>query len=254
MELVQRNDMGEGIFNALNFVKCKKERGMLKVPVNPLKVIITPQLNIIRSKKRLLFQKEIKGLMGMHLCMNEKTGLYLSGGWGIGGPALIAVCEELYALGVREFYFAGIAGRLSEEIEEGSVWAASSVIREDGTSGHYLSKNHSEELSPGIPGILNLPELLDGIQARETKFVSTDAPYRETTEKYDIWCNKGAKLVEMETASLYAFGKFYNIPVISVCVAADSLVNGKWDMVKNYNLIENKLASVIDKLLEKLND
>ena len=87
-----------GILQAAALVAWKQQHGLLKVPVVPSKVIITPQLKAIKARQSFM-SKEIKGLVGTHVCVDAKKGIYLSGGWGIGAPALIAVCEELHALG-----------------------------------------------------------------------------------------------------------------------------------------------------------
>ena len=84
--------------------------------------------------------------------------------------------------------------------------------------------------------------------AKTTKFVSTDAPYRETHEKYNSWCKEAADMIDMETAALYAFSSFYNIRSCSVGIGADTLADGTWRMTKDYSFVEKQLSDLIDKL------
>lgn len=236
-----------GILKASDLVAWKTRKGLLKIPVPVSKVIISSQLAIIHGKQKIL-SKSIKGLSGLHICVNPKKGVYLSSGWGIGAPSLIAVCEELHVLGATEFYLAGVCGRLTPGIGEGSRIIASSAIREDGTSHHYLPENASKQIE--APDVNGVKKLAASLNALPVKFVSTDAPYRETVEKYDRWSKDNAGIVDMETAALYAFGTFYNIKTYSAGIAADQLSRNKWTMADNYNNVEKQLSNLIDDLIE----
>lgn len=239
----------EGILEAQHLVKWKHQQGILNVPASPSKVIISPQYKAIRKKHRF-FSKQIKGLMGTHLCMDAERGIYLSGGWGIGAPALIAVCEELHALGAKEFYLLGVCGRLTAKVKEGETVIATSALREEGTSGHYLPASAQNQVScPDQDGTVSLSHSLS---AQMATFVSTDAPYRETMEKYNSWCSQDASIVDMETAALYAFGNFYNIKTYALGITADSLAEGKWQMAHDYRNVEKLLSRQTENLIKIL--
>lgn len=240
---------GEGILKARDLVHWKQKQGLLKLPSPISKVIISPQSGVIRNKRKFS-SKLIKGLMGTHICTNAAKGIYLSGGWGVGAPALIAICEELHALGAQEFYLAGICGRLTVDIKEGARLIAGAAIREEGTSQHYLPTQTSTLIH--CPDSENLNSLQQSLSANRTTFVSTDAPYRETIEKYKLWRSTGATAIDMETAALFAFGAFYSIKTISVAVTADVLTEQKWTMPTNYALVEKELSSLIDNLAEAI--
>lgn len=241
-----------GILQPKHFMDWKRKNNILKVHVPPAKIIISPQLNVIRAKARrkLFSKKEIYGLAGMHVCVNDSKGIYLSGGWGLGGPALVSVCEDLHELGATEFYLIGVAGRLTEEMKVGDIAIATTAIREEGTSYHYLDERAGDEVAHTFG--MGIDALSSSLSARQAKFVTTDAPYRETVEKYKKWVSKGASLVEMETASLYAFGTFHNVRTVSIGIGLDSLAGGKWNIPEGHTDLEKKLGIIIDDLTKLL--
>ena len=238
---------GDGILTAQALVDWKREKGLLKVPVLPSKVIISPQMGIVKAR-RSFRGKEIKGLAGMHVCVNAAEGVYLSGGWGIGASALVAVCEELRILGAKEFYLTGLCGRLTNDIGEGEVVVAASAIREEGTSQHYLPAGAGEEIACPFP--VGQRGLSVCLPAKTARFVSTDAPYRETKEKYAAWRAQHAEMIDMETAALFAFGDFYELLVTSTAIGADSLADGKWTMASDYGMVHKKLSGVVDQIID----
>lgn len=236
------------MLTAEKLVEWKQQHGALKVPVVPKRVIICPQASIVRAKQNFL-SKKIEGLSGMHICADAKSGTYISGGWGVGAPAMVAVCEELRVLGAKEFYLAGVCGRLTDAIHEGALVAALSAIREEGTSQHYTDANTHIANCPDADGLQSLAASLGAMPA---KFVSTDAPYRETPDKCNEWRKAGASTVDMETSALYTFGSYYGIKTYSFAVAADLLLNGEWTMAGNYKQVEGQLSATIDKLVDIL--
>lgn len=239
----------QGLLQAAELINWKREHGALHVPVAPLKVIISPQLNMVLAKKKL-FSKKIKGLSGVHLCINPSKGIYLSGGWGTGAPALIAVCEELHALGAKEFYLTGVCGRLTDNMNEGETMIASKAIREEGTSQHYLPVPADRHIVCSYT--VGMEKLAQTLHIKAGTFVTTDAPYRETAVKCDLWRTEGAHMIDMETSALYAFGNFYNIQTYAFGVAADSLAGNQWTMAKDYTHVQKQLSTLIDNLIEAI--
>lgn len=220
----------QGILTADALIKWKKNAGFLTVPILPKHVIICPQ-HVMPTKYQSLWLKKITGIMGTHICINKTKGVYLSTGWGVGGAALVAICEEFYALGVRKFTLIGMAGRLTTSVSEGDVVYATSALREEGTSHHYLPANE--------PNIIDCPSInhvkkFNALGFHQSRFVSTDAPFRETSAKLNYWTSANCAMVDMETASLYAFAKYYNIDAVSIGIGADSLLNNQWHMAHDY--------------------
>src|SRR4029079_19382478 len=98
------------------------------------------------------------------------------------------------------------AGRVSPELPLPCLVVATSAIRDEGTSYHYLS--------PGKEGVCNsqaIPLLeqelnTTGWAIRSGKVWTTDAPYRESKIQLEKWSREGVLAVEMQAASLFSFG------------------------------------------------
>jgi uridine phosphorylase len=84
---------------------------------------------------------------------------------------------------------------------------ATSAIRDEGTSYHYLAPNAmvdapanlAAKLFAGLQGL--------GLPIAEGPVWTTDAPYRETKESLREHAANGALAVEMQAASLFAFAQ-----------------------------------------------
>src|SRR4029450_1601955 len=61
------------------------------------------------------------------------------GGFGIGAPGVVAILEELIALGVRRFVSIGTAGALAKRLRIGDFVICDRAIRDEGVSHHYLA-------------------------------------------------------------------------------------------------------------------
>lgn len=220
----------------------KRSKGLLQVPVPPRIIILTTHNRLIKSKKKYVGNKWLKGLNGNHLCIDTQLGIYLSSGWGIGSPGMVTLCEEFRVLGATSFFLVGVAGRLSEDIHEGEIVVANSSISEEGTSRHYYGK--SDQAIPCSETVLKqLSEF------RLTKFASMDAPYRETPELVEHWIKSGATMVDMETSALYSFAHYYGCEACSIAVGADSLSNDTWSMVTDMNALYKKQVEALDAVI-----
>lgn len=72
--------------------------------------------------------------------------------------------------------------------------------------------------------------------SKSLPIVSTDAVYRQTFFKEEMWRKQGAVGVDMETSALFSVGKYLNMKVVSILIASDKhplSENGKawkWSM------------------------
>lgn len=125
----------------------------------------------------------------------------------IGGPYAVLVAEQLRVSGVRVIVGLTSAGRVLHSLSLPSLVIATSAIRDEGTSYHYLSP------SERVHGHSSIAESLKA-QLRGFDFLvtsgcvwTTDAPYRETREQLEYYSTKGVLAVEMQAASLFAFAE-----------------------------------------------
>ncbi len=125
----------------------------------------------------------------------------------IGGPYAVLVAEQLHVSGARVLLGLTSAGRVSSSLPVPSLVVASSAIRDEGTSHHYLPAADTVaaptelavDLYKGIQGL--------GLPVAQGLVWTTDAPYRETAEELTAHAERGALAVEMQAASLFAFAQ-----------------------------------------------
>lgn len=141
----------------------------------------------------------------------------------IGGPYAVLIAEQLHAAGSRLIVGLTSSGRLAPDLPIPCLIVATSAIRDEGTSYHYLPPS-SEVVSP-TPIVAHLERELSttGWNVRSGTVWTTDAPYRETQSEIDKWAAEGALAVEMQTASLFAFGTARNANVASVAMVSNAI-------------------------------
>jgi len=141
----------------------------------------------------------------------------------VGGPYAVLIAEQLAAAGARLIIGLTSAGRVSRELPLPCLVVVTGAIRDEGTSLHYLPA--AREVSCPTPEIAALvfQELSGtGRPVRQGKVWTTDAPYRETRMQLKRWAAEGILAVEMQAASLFAFGAARNMTVVSVAMVSNA--------------------------------
>ena len=134
----------------------------------------------------------------------------------IGGPYTVLVAEQLAVCGARIIVGLASAGRLDSSISLPALVLADEAIRDEGTSYHYLPPGDTVKGTQSVLPALgrSLGEI--GLPVRCGLVWTTDAPYRETAEQMQRYVDMGALAVEMQAASLFAFGQRQECPVALV--------------------------------------
>ena len=131
----------------------------------------------------------------------------------IGGPYAVLVAEQLAASGARIVLGLTSAGRVSSSLPLPSLVVATQAIRDEGTSYHYLPPGETIECNAGVVESLLSEVSAVGLPVSAGLVWTTDAPYRETLEQLKLHAQAGALAVEMQAASLFAFGAARGFPV-----------------------------------------
>ena len=90
---------------------------------------------------------------------------------------------------------------------------ATQAIRDEGTSYHYLSPSEAIEANARVVEALLSEVSAASLPVSAGLVWTTDAPYRETQEQLELHAEAGALAVEMQAASLFAFGAVRGFPV-----------------------------------------
>jgi uridine phosphorylase len=142
----------------------------------------------------------------------------------IGGPYAVLVAEQLAAAGAKLIIGLTSAGRVSPELPLPCLVAVAGAVRDEGTSLHYLPA--AKMASCPVPALLPfLHEELSatGWAVRMGDVWTTDAPYRETRTQLEAWAAEGILAVEMQAASLFAFGEARGVPVACVAMVSNAV-------------------------------
>ncbi len=142
----------------------------------------------------------------------------------IGGPYAVLVAEQLAAAGVELILGLTSAGRISRELPLPCLVAVTGAIRDEGTSFHYLPAGNEVACpTPAIVPHLTRELGATGWSVRCGRVWTTDAPYRETQTQLEQWAGEGILAVEMQTASLFAFGTACGVAVAAVAMVSNAV-------------------------------
>ena len=141
----------------------------------------------------------------------------------IGGPYAVLIAEQLQAAGARLIVGLTSAGRVSPNLPLPCLVVATSAIRDEGTSYHYLPPDSEVACQSPVVPLLERELIATGRAVRSGKVWTTDAPYRETKTQLDKWAREGVLAVEMQAASLFAFGIARQAAVGSVAMVSNAV-------------------------------
>ena len=125
----------------------------------------------------------------------------------IGGPYAVLVAEQLRISGADVIIGLASAGKVLDSLPLPSLVVATSAIRDEGTSYHYLPPGETIHSSGGIAELLEAELRELDLPIKQGCVWTTDAPYRETREQLQYYASKGVLAVEMQAASLFAFAE-----------------------------------------------
>ena len=142
----------------------------------------------------------------------------------IGGPYAVLIAEQLHAAGARLTIGLTSAGRIAPALPLPSMVVVDEAVRDEGTSLHYLPSSGTIQ-TPSPLLVEYLVQHLAGVSPVRRGLVwTTDAPYRETAQQLLTWGDRGALAVEMQAASLFAFGEARGAMVAMVALVNNSVV------------------------------
>ncbi|MBI5282949.1 MAG: nucleoside phosphorylase [Candidatus Solibacter usitatus] len=140
----------------------------------------------------------------------------------IGGPYAVLIAEQLAASGARVILGLTSAGRVSPALPIPSLVLPVSALRDEGTSYHYLPAAETVDGDPRLAALLRDELSTLPLPVVTGTVWTTDAPYRETASQLQRHAQDGVLAVEMQAASLFAFGAARLVP----CGVVAHVTNG----------------------------
>ena len=131
----------------------------------------------------------------------------------IGGPYAALIAEQLRASGAQVVLGLTSAGRVAASVPIPSLVVATEAVRDEGTSYHYLSASRPAVADAALADSLQRVLSNLGVPVLSGAVWTTDAPYRETKQQLAEYARQGVLAVEMQAASLFAFGIATSLPV-----------------------------------------
>lgn len=145
-----------------------------------------------------------------------------------GAPAASMLLEELIAFGVTRAVLIGYCGSIQDEFVLGDVILPTRAVREEGTSHHYLPMDAECRPDAMLLGSLHRWLRQSGMTSGSGAIWTTDAPYRETREKVELYRAKGVLAVDMEMAALFAVGAVRRVEVVGLALVSDGFSQSGW--------------------------
>lgn len=147
----------------------------------------------------------------------------------LGAPYAAMITEALIVWGIRKILFLGWCGAVNQTVSTGEVVIPESALIDDGTSPNYTDRQDI----PAFADHQMLATIKAELKMRDQHFHSgpiwtTDAVFRETSEKVRYYRAKGALGVEMETSSIFSVARFRNAAAAAILIVSDELSTFKW--------------------------
>ena len=146
--------------------------------------------------------------------IRELNLCFLDGGRG--APQAADTVEILAALGVKNIISVGMCGAYAENVHAGEIIAPQKAFVEEGTSLHYY-----ESIEAAYPNKYLLDITASNLDVRTDPVVSSDAVYRQTFSKEQLWREKGAVGIDMETSAVFSVSRHLGIRAVALLMVSD---------------------------------
>ncbi|MBF6606355.1 MAG: nucleoside phosphorylase [Chloroflexi bacterium] len=242
-----------GIVAPAEMLAHRRRGGGLRIDDPPVGFVICLQRGLPERMRWRVRIRRLGRLMGDLYAVRATGGrVGVLTGFGLGAPIVAAQAEELIALGATRLISIALAGGIAADLEPGAVVVATSAIRDEGTSHHYLAPGRVIEGDPGLTEALAGALARRGATVRSGAVWSTDAPYRETREEVAAYAADGVLAVDMELAALFAVARSRGVRAAGVLVVGDSLAEGRWRPPEQLDGMERSLERAYRAAIEVL--
>jgi uridine phosphorylase len=147
----------------------------------------------------------------------------------------------------------GTAGSLDENIKVGDLFVVDEVIRGDGVTPYYVSKDFKTVADRKLSDTLYQVGKDMGLTIHRGKAWSTDALLRETREIVEAKRKEGARAVDMVSSTLLTIAQTYNIKAGSILAVSDNVITGEMGFMNPlYYMAESNILKIALEAVKKL--
>lgn len=174
----------------------------------------------------------------------------------IGAPHAVILLENLICQGVSNVIFTGWCGSISPGASVGDIIIPTAAFSNEGTSNHYpLKGGVTSDPDHGLTALLADAFQTEGLSVKQGPVWTTDAIYRETTEKIDHFQHLGALAVDMELSALLTVSAFRGIRSAAALIVSDEVWTHSWKTGfkhPQFKTNQNTLAKTLSALLQRM--
>jgi purine-nucleoside phosphorylase len=161
-----------------------------------------------------------------HADVYHNASFFLAGP-AVGAPMAVLILEKLIALGARKILVYGWCGSIHSSLRIGELFSPTGEgLSEEGTSSHYPLSSSFFDLAWQAQAV----ELLSnaGLHVHQGPIWTTDAPFRETRDKVELYGSQGVLAVDMEYTALRTVAAFRKVSLVAVMKVSDELFHREW--------------------------
>jgi len=149
-----------------------------------------------------------------------------------GAPAAVTTLEMLVAGGGRVFVAVGEVGAVNPALRIGDILIPTWGLREEGVSYHYMPPKYvpkpDSELARKLFREVRRVKGRRKIRVFRGGVWSTDAIFRETTDKVKEYSKMGVLGVDMESTALMTVAAYRKVKLAIVAAISDELYGKQW--------------------------
>jgi uridine phosphorylase len=251
VDSTDRDPDNEPVVTAAGVLAWRERSGGAGLSPIPVRVLLALDGSIVSEVRRRHSVREATGPAGRFAVVKRRTGepIGLLVPPGVGGPALAVAVEEAAALGAREVISIGLGGGISAAARPGAILLLDAALPDDGTSAAYGAgpgpvgpdADLTSEVAARLRGA--------GLEHERATSWTTDAVYRETPVLIRAAAGRGASVVEMEAAGLFAVARALGIRAAAVVVVADDVSDLSWRPPRDLAACRRSLHAVAEAIL-----
>lgn len=200
-------------------------------PFETNKLVITffPEvMDKLIAEEKLILERVIGGENPVPIYRFQDADVLITLGF-VGCPACAGNLDLFHAMGITKVMFCGGGGVLDKNIEVGQILVVDGAIRDEGFSYHYIEPSRYIYTNPEVT-----KKIVEYLEAHEISYLrgltwTTDAIFRETSDRIARRKEEGAKIVEMEQAGCIAVSQFRGFEYGALIYGGDDVSQEEWD-------------------------
>lgn len=199
-------------------------------PFETDKLIITffPEvIDKLVTEGKITLERTIGGENPISIYRFLDAGILITLGY-VGCPSCAGNLDLFHAMGVTKVMFCGGGGVLDKNIEVGQILVVDGAIRDEGFSYHYIEPSRYIYTDSEIT-----QKITQYLEDHSISYIrgltwTTDAIFRETSDKIAQRKEEGAKIVEMEQAGCIAVSQFRGFKYGALIYGGDDVSQDEW--------------------------